>query len=265
MTSRIDAAFARAKAENRAALIPFIMGGDPDAGTCAALLAALPAAGADLIEIGMPFSDPMADGPVIQAAGKRALEAGASVKSILKLVADFRKTNKDTPIILMGYFNPVYRYGCEAFCRDAVQAGADGVILVDLPPEEEQEMRPYLDAGGLKLIRLIAPTSGDDRLGLLSESASGFMYYISITGITGAKAADTGTLAAKLTHVREFTSLPVAVGFGIKSAAQVGEVAPMADAVVVGSALVDIIAHNPHDAVAAASSFVTQLAAGLKR
>ncbi len=267
MTTRIETAFARLKTENRAALIPFIMGGDPSLDTTAKLLAALPAAGADLIEIGMPFSDPMADGPVIQLAGWRALDAGANVIKIIALVADFRKTNTETPIILMGYFNPVYRYGCEAFCNDAVKAGVDGIILVDLPPEEEQEMRPFLDSSGLKLIRLIAPTSGDDRLELLSKSATGFIYYISITGITGAKTADTGSLSTKVAHLRQFSKLPVAVGFGIKTAQAVADVAPIADAIVVGSALVDVIAREKDaaSAVKAASAFVTQLAAGLRR
>ncbi len=220
------------------------MGYDPDAETTAALLDALPEAGADIIEIGMPFSDPMADGPVIQAAGKRALAAGATVSGILELVSGFRKKHADVPIILMGYFNPIYRYGNENFCRDAATAGVDGIILVDLPPEEDPEIRPYLDASGLNLIRLIAPTSGDERLPVLAKSASGFIYYISITGITGAKAADAGALKQQIDHLRKFTKLPIAVGFGIKTAEQVKEVAAFSDAVVVGSALVDVISQQ---------------------
>ena len=238
------------------------MGYDPDLATSSALLAALPAAGADMIEIGMPFSDPMADGAVIQAAGIRALAAGATLKGIIELVRDFRKKDAKTPIILMGYFNPVYRYGEEKFCKDAVEAGVDGVILVDLPPEEEAEIRPFLTATGLNLIRLIAPTSDDNRLPMLAKSASGFVYYISVAGITGAKSADPVELSEKLAHIREVTSLPIAVGFGIKTRAQVEEVAKISDAVVVGSALVDIIAHagGGADTVKAATDFVRELA-----
>lgn len=267
MTDHIELLFARLKKENRAALIPFIMGYDPDKGTTAVLLDALPEAGADIIEIGIPFSDPMADGPVIQAAGKRALAAGATVTGILELVRDFRRKHTQTPIILMGYFNPVYRFGCEKFCREAVAAGVDGLILVDLPPEEEQEIRLHLDTSGLKLIRLIAPTSTDARLSSLAKSASGFVYYISITGITGAKTADAGELKKKVEHLRRFTPLPVAVGFGIKTPQQVKQAASVADAVVVGSALVDAIAHQKDKAhaVKAATVFVQELARGLRR
>lgn len=264
MSERIENIFAKLRAEKRSALITFVMGYDPDAKTCEAVLDALPEAGADIIEIGMPFSDPMADGPVIQAAGLRALKSGATVKGILELVRDFRKKHAETPIILMGYFNPVYRYGCERFCKDAVAAGADGMILVDLPPEEEQEIRPHLDSTGLKLIRLIAPTSGDDRLKLLAKSASGFVYYISITGITGAKTGDPRELKSKIDHIRTFTSLPVAAGFGIKTPQQAAEAARAADAVVVGSVLVDAIAHQKDKthAVKAAVAFVRELRHG---
>lgn len=258
MTKRIEQKFAQLHAENRTALIPFIMGYDPDAETSAKILAALPASGADIIEIGMPFSDPMADGVVIQEAGWRALASGASVVGIIELVRNFRVANNETPIILMGYFNPVYRYGVEKFCKDAVNAGVDGIILVDLPPEEDAEIRPYLNSTGLKLIRLIAPTSDDYRLPILAKSATGFVYYISITGITGAKVADNNILKAQVEHLREFTSLPVAVGFGIKTATQVEEVSQFADAVVVGSALVDAI-HKAEDKVKAASDFVKSL------
>ena len=264
MTKRIEKTFEKLRAQNRAALIPFIMGYDPDAATTSAILNALPAAGADLIEIGIPFSDPMADGPVIQVAGLRALAAGATLVGILELVKQFRKTHAETPIILMGYFNPIYRYGNEKFCKDAVTAGVDGVIIVDLPPEEEQEITPYMESSGLKLIRLIAPTSGDTRVKLLSDSASGFVYYISITGITGAKAAVADVLKSKVDHLRKFTKLPIAIGFGIKTAAQVKQVAAFSDAVVVGSGLVDIIA-NANDKVKAATDYISELAKGLQR
>lgn len=258
MITRIEKTFTKLKEQKRTALIPFIMGYDPDGETSAKILAALPAAGADIIEIGMPFSDPMADGAVIQAAGIRALKAGTTVTKIIEMVRDFRKNNNETPIILMGYFNPVYRYGVEKFCKDAVAAGVDGIIIVDLPPEEEGEIRPHLTATGLDLIRLIAPTSGDDRLPLLVASASGFAYYISIAGITGAKTADCNELKTKIEHLRKFTKLPIAVGFGIKTPQQVTDISKFSDAVVVGSALVDIIAKS-EDKVAAASKFIRSL------
>lgn len=261
MTSRIEQKFIELKAQNRAALIPFIMGYDPDLAASSAILAALPSAGADMIEVGMPFSDPMADGAIIQAAGIRALAAGANVTGIIAMVAEFRKNDEKTPIILMGYFNPVYRYGVEKFCIDAVKAGVDGIILVDLPPEEEEEIRPFLTKTGLNLIRLIAPTSDENRLPLLAKSASGFVYYISVAGITGAKSANTSELGEKLSHIRNYTNLPIAVGFGIKTGEQVREVAKFADAVVVGSALVDAIANSSGGdaAVTAATDFVKSL------
>ncbi|MBY0406700.1 MAG: tryptophan synthase subunit alpha, partial [Rickettsiales bacterium] len=217
MNSRISDVFLKTRAAKRAALIPFIMGYDPDRETTLAVLSALVENGADLIEIGMPFSDPMADGPVIQAAGLRALSAGATVAGILSLVKEFRAKHANVPIILMGYYNPIYSYGGERFCKDAADAGVDGLILVDLPPEEENELTPYLDAAGLSLIRLVAPTSGEDRLKKLAASASGFIYYISVTGITGAKTAEAGALSVKLAAIRAHTTLPVAVGFGIKT------------------------------------------------
>lgn len=267
MSQRIEATFAKTRAANRAVLVPFIMGYHPDAATTAALLEALPVAGADIIEIGIPFSDPMADGPVIEAAGHQALSQGATLAGILGLVHGFRKKNAEVPVILMGYYNPIYRYGVEKFCKDAADAGVDGVIIVDLPPEEDDEMRPDLQKSGLNLIRLIAPTSDDKRLPLLAKSASGFVYYISVTGITGAKSAENTSLKAQVDHLRGFTKLPVAVGFGIKTAQQVKDVAAFADAVVVGSALVDTIAkQSGKDAcVKAASEFVSSLAKGLPR
>lgn len=258
MTTRIEKTFEKLKSEKRSALIPFIMGYDPDMETSEKILAALPIAGADIIEIGMPFSDPMADGITIQSAGIRALAAGATVAKIIGMVRKFRKDNNGTPIILMGYFNPLYRYGMEKFCNDAVEAGVDGIIIVDLPPEEENEIKPYLNKSGLKLIRLIAPTSDAERLKLLAASASGFVYYISITGITGAKTADSSALEKRVGNLREYTKLPIAVGFGIKTAQQVQEVSGYADAVVVGSALVDII-NKSEDKVAAATQFINSL------
>lgn len=263
MSQRIEKRFAEVKAQSRSALVTFIMGGDPDMAGSQKILEALPAAGADIIEIGMPFSDPMADGPTIQAAGKRALEAGASVRKILAMVKQFRSKDSTTPLVLMGYFNPVYCYGSETFCRDAAAAGADGLIIVDLPPEEENELKPFADKNGLSLIRLIAPTSGDERVEKLCRSASGFVYYISITGITGAASAKASDLQAQVQRLRQFTPLPVAVGFGIKTPAQVAELAPFADAVVVGSALVEVIEKSKADAKAV-SAFVSSLAAALK-
>ncbi|NBO19290.1 MAG: tryptophan synthase subunit alpha [Proteobacteria bacterium] len=263
MSTRIESTFSGLKGK-RAALIPFLMAFDPDRETTLAALDALVEAGADIIEIGIPFSDPMADGPVIQAAGLRALQGGATLAGVLALVAEFRRKNTHTPLILMGYYNPIYRYGAEVFCADAAKAGADGLILVDLPPEEEQELTPYLQAQGLKLIRLIAPTSLETRAKTLCESASGFVYYISVTGITGAKSANNSDLKAQLAQLRQHTKLPIAVGFGIKTPQQVKDVASMADAVVVGSALVDTMHKAGKNAAKAASDFMRQLSAGLQ-
>ena len=257
--TRIEQVFATVKAQKRAAFIPFIMGYDPDLETSRKIISALPEAGADIIEIGMPFSEPMADGVVIQAAGLRALKAGANVAGVIELVRDFRKNNNKTPIILMGYFNPIYRYGTEKFCNDAVAAGVDGVIIVDLPPEEESEIRPYLTATNLNLIRLIAPTSGNERISLLAASASGFIYYISVAGITGDKSADNNSLKGQIENIRNHSKLPIAVGFGIKTRQQVQDISEFSDAVVVGSALVDTI-HKADDKVAAATSFISSLA-----
>jgi tryptophan synthase alpha chain len=262
MTTRIEKTFARLKDQKRTALIPFIMGYDPDARISAEILAALPSAGADIIEIGMPFSDPMADGAVIQAAGLRALQAGGTITGIIEMVREFRKTNNETPLILMGYFNPVYRYGVEKFCKDVVDAGVDGVIIVDLPPEEEDEIRPHLSAAGLNLIRLIAPTSDDERLKLLAASASGFVYYIAIAGVTGAKTADIDTLKNQVENLRRFTNLPIAAGFGIKTSRQANDVSRFSDAVVVGSALVDAI-YKADDKIKAAKDFIYSLKSAL--
>lgn len=262
MTQRIENTFKKLKEQKRTALIPFIMGYDPDGETSVKILSSLPAAGADIIEIGMPFSDPMADGAVIQAAGLRALKAGGTVAKIIDMVREFRKEDSETPIILMGYFNVVYCYGVKEFCDDAVAAGVDGIILVDLPPEEEEEIRPHLTTSGLNLIRLIAPTSDDNRVKLLSESASGFVYYISVAGITGAKTADSDSLKSQVENLRRFTKLPIAVGFGIKTPRQANDVSRFSDAVVVGSALVDTI-YKADDKIKAAKDFIYSLKAAL--
>lgn len=261
--SRIEAAFARCRDENRAAFIPFIMGGDPDAAISQQLLNALPEAGADIIELGIPFSDPMADGPVIQAAGLRALKAGATLKKILAQASAFRAQNNGTPLVLMGYLNPLYIYGYEAFARDAAAAGIDGIILVDLPPEEAAELEPILTQHGIALVRLIAPTSVPARLPLLTQGASGYLYYVSVTGITGAAGAQASDVNAAIAHIRAATDLPVCVGFGIKTADDVRRF-NHADGVVVGSALVKMIDEKKGDANAIAS-FVRDLAAACSR
>ena len=257
--SRIETTFTKTKSENRAALISFIMGGDGDT---AALLDALAANGSDIIEIGIPFSDPMADGPVIQAAGLRALQSGASLKKILALVESFRMRNNNTPIILMGYYNPIYRFGPEAFCKSAAQAGVDGVIIVDLPPEEEQELTPHLQKSGIDFIRLIAPTSNGERLKKLCATASGFIYYIAVAGITGGKSASREELQARMADIRAHTSLPIAIGFGIKTPEQAANLKDVADGIVVGSALVEAI-HQANDKASSAGDFIRSLSAAL--
>ncbi len=244
MSGRIERKFAELTKRNGKGLITFVMGGDPDIVSSGKIIAALPQAGADIIEIGMPFSDPMADGLTIQAAGLRALSAGVKLKDILSLVRNFRKTDGTTPVILMGYYNPVYIYGPDEFCKDAGEAGVDGVILVDLPPEEENEFVPIAETYGIKLIRLIAPTTDDKRLAMLARNAGGFLYYISVAGITGGKSANVTRLKERVTHIKSLTSLPVAVGFGIKTPEQAKDVAKFSDAVVVGSALVEKLARG---------------------
>lgn len=262
MSRRIEEKFSSLARQKRKGLVTFVMGGDPNITACAKILAGLPKSGADVIEIGMPFSDPMADGATIQAAGLRALKAGTTLKSIIKLVKDFRKKDAVTPIILMGYYNPIYNYGVEKFCKDANEAGADGVILVDLPPEEEKEFVDIAVRYGIKLIRLIAPTTDDSRLAVLNRNAGGFLYYISIAGITGTKSAHTETLKNKVKHLKSKTRLPVAVGFGIKTQKQAAEIGKFSDAVVVGSALVEIIARRKFSA---AQAFVTSLRRALDK
>ena len=237
--SRIKARFDRLKAENRAAFIPFIMAGDPDEAASLALLKSLPAAGADLIELGVAFTDPMADGPAIAAAGLRALKSGQTLRKTLDMVRSFRAGDDDTPIILMGYYNPFYAYGPEKFGADAKAAGVDGLIIVDLPPEEDEELCLPAQAGGLDFIRLATPTTDDARLPAVVRNTSGFVYYVSVAGITGKAAGQTETVRTALDRLRAASGLPAAVGFGIKTGDKAREFAAFADAVVVGSALVD--------------------------
>jgi tryptophan synthase alpha chain len=244
MTTRIERRFAALKEEGRAALVTFTMAGDPDPATSLVLAKALPKAGADLIELGMPFTDPMADGPAIQAAGQRALRAGQTLAKTLALVRDFRQGDDDTPIVLMGYYNPIYIYGVARFLADAKTAGVDGLIVVDLPPEEDEELCiPALDAE-LNFIRLATPTTDDKRLPAVLNNTSGFVYYVSITGITGAAAPDASKVATAVTRIKRHSHLPVAVGFGVKNAEQARAIAADADGVVVGSALVDTLRHS---------------------
>ena len=241
MTTRIDARFAELKEQGRAALVTFLTAGDPDGGTSLAILKALPLAGADVIELGMPFTDPMADGPAIQASSQRALKAGQTLKKTLAMVRAFRKSDRATPVVLMGYYNPIYVYGVEAFLADATAAGVDGLIVVDLPPEEDDELcLPALKAG-LNFIRLATPTTDDKRLPAVLANTSGFVYYVSITGITGTAAPDAAKVAGAVARIKRHTKLPVAVGFGVKTAAHARAIARGADGVVVGSALIDAL------------------------
>jgi tryptophan synthase alpha chain len=241
LTTRIDSRFAALKKEGRAALVTFIMAGDPDYATSLAILKALPQAGADLIEIGMPFSEPMADGPAIQASGLRALRGGQNMKKTLSLVREFRRGDDATPIVLMGYYNPIYVYGVEKFLADAKVAGADGLIVVDLPPEEDDELcLPALQAG-FNFIRLATPTTDAKRLPAVLNNTSGFVYYVSITGITGSAAPDAAKVAAAVARIKHHTDLPVCVGFGVRTPEQARAIAHAADGVVIGSALVEVI------------------------
>ena len=242
--TRIERRFAALREEGRAGLVTYLTAGDPDPDTSARLFSGLAAAGADLIEIGMPFSDPMADGPVIQEAGQRALKQGMTLRRTLALVRELRRADDTTPIVLMGYYNPIYRYGADAFARDAVSAGVDGVIVVDLPPEEDAELTGPARAAGLDFVRLATPTSDDRRLPRIVERASGFVYYVAIAGITGTRSADAASVATAVIRLRRFTALPVAVGFGIRTPEQAAEVARAADAAVVGSSLVQRLALN---------------------
>ncbi|NQU60693.1 MAG: tryptophan synthase subunit alpha [Rhodospirillales bacterium] len=244
IASRIAGRFADLKAEGRGGLITFVTAGDPDLETSKEILFGLPGAGADLIELGMPFSDPMADGPAIQASSLRALKNGMTLKKTLGLVADFRKQDADTPVVLMGYYNPIYIFGVDKFVKDAQAAGVDGLIIVDLPPEEVDELYLPAKAVGIDFIFLTAPTSDDARLPVIVSRASGFVYYVSITGITGTASAAATDIKAAIARLRKHTDLPIGVGFGIKTPEQAAEIASVADAAVVGSAFVDIVAAN---------------------
>lgn len=251
MSARIDARFAALRAEGRAAFIPFITAGDPDLERSTEILKALPAAGADIIELGMPFTDPMADGPAVQEAGLRALAAGQTLKRTLAMVADFRTVDPDTPIVLMGYFNPIFSHGAEKFCSDAAEAGVDALIIVDLPPEEDDEILEAARAKDISLIRLATPTTDDNRLPTVLNNTSGFVYYVSFTGITGAASLDTEAVAAAVRRLKSHSDLPIAVGFGIKTAEQAAAVASVADAAVVGSAIVNKVKDANGDGEAA--------------
>jgi len=241
MTTRIDARFAQLKKEGRSAFVTFVMAGDPDPETSLAIVKALPQAGADVIELGMPFTDPMADGPSIQAAGLRALKAGMTLKKTLAMVRSVRESDANTPIVLMGYYNPIYIYGVDRFLVDAKAAGVDGLIIVDLPPEEDTELCVPALKAGLNFIRLATPTTDDKRLPAVLANTSGFVYYVSITGITGAAAADATAVRGAVARIKRHTALPVCVGFGIRTPETARAIAENADGAVVGTALIDAV------------------------
>ncbi|HEY7384858.1 MAG TPA: tryptophan synthase subunit alpha [Beijerinckiaceae bacterium] len=264
MTRRIEETFARCRAEGRAALVTYVMAGDPDPKTSFEILKNLPKAGADIVEFGMPFTDPMADGPAIQAAALRALKAGQTTARTLELVREFRKGDADTPVILMGYFNPIYVYGVPRFLADAKAAGVDGLIVVDLPPEEDDELCLPALAAGLAFIRLATPTTDDRRLPAVLANTAGFVYYVSITGITGAATPDFGKVAAAVERIKRHTPLPVVVGFGVKSGAHAAAIARGADGVVVGSALVNAV-HGSLDGEGRATSQTVEAVTTLVR
>ncbi|WP_349370183.1 tryptophan synthase subunit alpha [Salinarimonas sp.] len=270
MTARIEARFARCRSEGRAALVTYVMAGDPDPETSLEILRALPKAGADILEFGLPFTDPMADGPAIQAAGLRALRKGQTTAGTLELVRRFRAEDADTPVILMGYFNPIYQYGVDRFLAEAKDAGVDGLIVVDLPPEEDAELcLPTLQAG-LAFIRLATPTTDDRRLPAVLANTAGFVYYVSITGITGAATPDFGKVETAVARIKGHTNLPVVVGFGVKSGAHAAAIAKGADGVVVGSALVSALEGTLADGAATPETvqtvarLVSELAEGVR-
>jgi tryptophan synthase alpha chain len=244
MTTRIDARFAELKQQGRSAFVTFLMAGDPDPATSLDIIKALPKAGADVIEIGMPFTDPMADGPSIQAAGLRALKSGMTLKKTLEMVSGFRKTDNTTPLVLMGYYNPIFIYGVDKFLADAKTAGVDGLIIVDLPPEEDSELCLPAMKAGLNFIRLATPTTDDRRLPAVLANTSGFVYYVSITGITGSAAADTTAVGEAVARIKRHTNLPVCVGFGIRDPHAAQAIAQKADGAVVGTALVDALRNS---------------------
>ncbi len=239
--TRFEKTFERTRAEKRAALVTFIVAGDPDQQTSQQILNDLPKSGADIVELGMPFTDPMADGPAIQAGALRALAAGMDMNKTLAMAASFRAANPDTPLVLMGYYNPVYRYGADRFCQDAQKAGVDGLIIVDLPPEEAAELAMPAERAGLAMIRLATPTTVESRLPKVLNGATGFLYYVSITGVTGTAQASVDGVAKHLAMIRTQTSLPIAVGFGIRTPEDAKAMAATGDAIVVGSAFVDLI------------------------
>ena len=259
--SRIDATFARLRADNRKAFVAYIMANDPDRATSAQVLAGLPAAGVDIIELGMAFTDPMADGPTIQRSSEQALARGAGLRYVLQAVAEFRKQDAGTPVVLMGYLNPVEIHGNQRFASEAVQAGVDGVLLVDLPPEEAAETRALFTAEGLDLIALAAPTTSAERIGMICDTAQGYLYYVSFAGVTGAGHLDTQAAGERLHGLRTRSQVPVVAGFGIKDAASAVAMAREADGVVVGSALVAHLAQasNVEDAVSRAAAFLAPL------
>lgn len=271
MTARMEKRFAALKAEGRPALVTYFMGGDPDYETSLAIMKALPEAGSDVIELGMPFSDPMADGPAIQMAGHRALIGGQTLKKTLKLAADFRQTDKDTPIVLMGYYNPIYIYGVETFLDDANAAGIDGLIVVDLPPEMDDELCIPALRKGISLIRLATPTTNDKRLPKVLTNTSGFVYYVSMNGITGSALPDPSLIGAAVARIKAHTDLPVCVGFGVKTAEHARAIGAAADGIVVGTAIVNRIAGSLSEdgkatgkTVEAATSLVRELAGGVR-
>ena len=271
MATRIDRRMAKLKAEGRPALVTYFMGGDPDYDTSLSIMKALPAAGADVIELGMPFSDPMADGPAIQAAGLRALKGGQTLVKTLKMAAEFRTSDNETPIVLMGYYNPIYIYGVDRFLKDALASGIDGLIVVDLPPEMDEELCiPALKAG-INFIRLATPTTDDKRLPKVLENTSGFVYYVSMTGITGSALADTTKVSAAVKRIKGHTALPVCVGFGVKTAEQARVIGASADGVVVGTAIVNAVANvlgskgeKTADPAEAVATLVSGLAQGVR-
>lgn len=263
--SRISDTFARLEKQGRKALIPFFTAGDPDPASCVPVMHALVAGGADVIELGVPFSDPMADGPVIQRSSERALKHGVTLRDVLGWVAEFRKTNSSTPVVLMGYANPIEAMGEEKFAQAARAAGADGVLVVDYPPEEAQKLVGILDGAGLDTVFLLSPTTSDARLREVAELGRGYLYYVSLNGVTGAANIDTAEVAKRLNHIRGFTKLPVGVGFGIRDGETARAVAQVSDAVVIGSRLVQEMADDPAQAVAKAQGFLSGIRAAMDR
>ncbi|WP_127755039.1 tryptophan synthase subunit alpha [Devosia sp. 1566] len=269
--SRIDKRFAQLKTEGRPALVTFVMAGDPDLATGQAIFEALPQAGADVIELGMPFSDPMADGVAIQLAGQRALASGQTLRGVLGMVEDFRRKDETTPVVLMGYYNPIFSFGVERFVAAAKEAGVDGLIIVDLPPEEDEELCLPALAAGINFIRLTTPTTDDKRLPKVLQNTSGFVYYVSMTGVTGSAIKSRGAVGEAVDRIKAHTNLPVAVGFGIKTAEDAAEIGRHADGIVVGSVLVDAVRNSLQDGkatgatVGAVRDLVATLAGGVRR